>query len=208
MKAIQRYEEVRKETARKKMNKPKILIPMHSQWCEKIFNGEKRIDVRKTAPKIDAPFEALVYCTKSGGYSYRVRLDENRLAIPEVWNGKVIGSFICDKVDEYTFSNYEAQYRINDIDLVKTCLNHSELRSYGKGKTLRGLHITEPKLFDRPRELSEFGTICKKHGDDRCNDCLYLRVCAYDDCVDTWCGVGNIKPLTRAPQSWCYVREV
>lgn len=189
------------------MTKPKILIPMHSQWCEKIFNGEKRIDVRKTAPKIDTPFEALVYCTKSGGYSYRVRLDENRLAIPEVWNGKVIGSFICDKVDEYTFSNYEAQYRINDIDLVKTCLNHSELRSYGKGKTLRGLHITEPKLFDRPRELSEFRPPCP-HPKDGCEHCLTYGKpwgWTFDEQIGK---ITCTRRITRAPQSWCYVEGV
>ena len=196
------------------MNKPKILIPIHPQWCEKIFNGEKTIEVRRSAPKIDTPFEVIVYCTKGKSFLYKnpnngeLFLDNNggyRGGDYEdrYLTGKVIGSFVCDKVDKYTFSNLEARYRINDVDLAKTCLNHPELIAYGKGKTLRGLHITEPKLFNRPIELSEFGTICKKHGDDRCNDCLYLRVCAYDDCVDTWCGVGNIKPLTRAPQSWC-----
>lgn len=120
---------------------------------------------------------------------------------------------VCDKVDEYSFSNLEARYRINDVDLAKTCLNHPELIAYGKGKTLRGLYITESKLFDRPRELSEFGTVCNRHGSyDECGDCSYLReakgayLYGYD--VDTWCGVGNIKPLTRAPQSWCYVEEV
>lgn len=201
------------------MNKPKILIPMHSQWCEKIFNGEKGIDVRKTAPKIDTPFEALVYCTKGKPYLYRnpnngeLFLDSNggyRGGDYEdrYLTGKVIGSFVCDKIDEYTFSNYEAQYRINDVDLMKTCLNRPELNSYGKGKPLYGWHITEPKLFDRPRELSEFGIPCNKYGDDDCSDCLYLRVHAYDDCIDAWCGVGNIKPLARAPQSWCHVREV
>lgn len=191
------------------MNKPKILLPVHPQWCEKIFNGSKLIEVRKTVPKIDTPFEVLVYCTTVKNMPLGEYVEIHRATGGRIddWNGKVIGSFICDKVDEYTFSNYEAQYRINDIDLAKTCLNHPELRFYGKGKTLRGWHITEPRLFDRPRELSEFGTICKKHGDDRCNDCLYLRVCAYDDCVDTWCGVGNIKPLTRAPQSWIYCDE-
>lgn len=228
MALAQGFEEV------KKMNKPKILIPIHPEWCERIFNGEKTIEVRKTRPKIDTPFEVLVYCTMpkerwSVGHQifhndtlYTLPTGElktgDALELRADWlgkynednflNGKVIGSFVCDKVDEYSFSNLEARYRINDVDLAKTCLNHPELIAYGKGKTLRGLHITEPKLFNRPMELSEFGTICKKHGDDRCNDCLYLRVSAYDDCVDTWCGVGNVKPLTRVPQSWIYVETV
>lgn len=71
--------------------------------------------------------------------------------------------------------------------------------------------MTEPKLFDEPRELGEFYTICNKYGDDSCGDCPYLAVeqCSFpcDDCVDTWCSVDNIKPITRPPQSWCYVED-
>lgn len=191
------------------MNKPKILLPVHPQWCEKIFNGEKTIEVRKTAPKIDTPFEVLVYQTKHKG---------GKAIVNEVLNsvyggGKVIGSFVCDWITSYlSFMPYDSDdelcYSISQDELAATCLEPYVLSEYGKRKTLYGWHITEPKLFDRPMELSEFGTICKKHGDDRCNDCLYLRVCAYDDCIDTWCGVGNIKPLTRAPRSWIYAEEV
>ena len=28
------------------MDKPEILISIHPQWCEKIFNGEKTIEVQ------------------------------------------------------------------------------------------------------------------------------------------------------------------
>lgn len=191
------------------MNKPKILIPIHPQWCEKIFNGEKTIEVRKTVPKIDTPFEVLVYQTK---IKFKVRnWQENFQSIvftpnggAEDGNGKVIGSFICDGIDHIHTLGFD------DKMSKQTCLTFGELSRYlgGVNGMFYGWHITETKLFDRPKELSEFGTICKKHGDDRCNDCLYLRVCAYDDCIDTWCGVGNVKPLTRAPLSWIYVEEI
>lgn len=39
----------------------------------------------------------------------------------------------------------------------ETCLLCDEIAHYGKGKPLYGWHITAPKLFDKPRELSEFG---------------------------------------------------
>lgn len=196
------------------MNKPKILIPIHPQWCEKIFNGEKTIEVRKTVPKIEPPFEVFVYETLGKRTSCRQCVLFPMCALRSQFGcyegtGEVVGSFMCDKVDEYSFSNLEARYRINDVDLVKTCLNHPELIAYGKGKTLAGWHITEPKLFDEPKELSEFGTICKKDGSyDECHNCPYLRVSEEYYDTDIWCGVGNIKPLTRAPQSWIYVETV
>ena len=130
-----------------------VMLSLRPQWCEKIFNGSKTIEGRKSRPSIDMPFKVYVYQTKHKG---------GKAIVSEVLNsvyggGKVIGSFVCDRIDEYTFSNYEARYRINDVDIAKTCLTHPELIAYGKGKPLYGWHITEPKLFDKPRALSEFG---------------------------------------------------
>ena len=77
-----------------------VLISIQPQWCEKIFNGEKTIEVRKTAPKIEMPFTVYVYQTKikgKKGDSFMVvdALNEN------LGCGKVIGSFVCDSVEEY-----------------------------------------------------------------------------------------------------------
>lgn len=159
------------------MNKPKILLPVHPQWCEKIFNGEKTIEVRKTAPKIDTPFEVLVYQTK---IRFKVRdWQENFQSIiftpnggAEDGNGKVIGSFVCDKVYKIVPDGeyYSNGYDIDDDMLSETCLGRGYLTGYGLGYTLYGWHITAPTLFDKPRELSEFG-------------------------------------ITRAPMSWCYVEQ-
>ena len=41
-----------------------VLMSIHPKWCEKIFNGEKTIEVRKTAPKLETPFKVYVYQTK------------------------------------------------------------------------------------------------------------------------------------------------
>ena len=41
-----------------------ILMSIRPEWCEKIFNGEKTIEVRKTAPKLETPFTVYVYQTK------------------------------------------------------------------------------------------------------------------------------------------------
>lgn len=35
-----------------------VMLSLRPQWCEKIFNGSKSIEVRKTAPKLfDKPRE-------------------------------------------------------------------------------------------------------------------------------------------------------
>lgn len=74
-----------------------ILMSIQPKWCELIFNGQKTIEVRKTYPKLDRPFIVYVYQTKHKG---------GKKIVSEVLNsvyggGKVIGSFVCDRVEEY-----------------------------------------------------------------------------------------------------------
>lgn len=252
----------------------KILLSVHPKWCKMIFNGKKTIEVRRTRPKLEPPFEVLVYCTKHKltktkcMHSYLHKNEPKACGergVIETWSeigdvqvnfnlaetyrsygmhGKVIGSFVCDRVEEYegefwdddTYERIQEPWEPSDfaeygeyeydtigengefygkgIELSKqSCLSWNELRKYvGQGlKDFYGWHITEPKLFDKPKELSEFGTVCNRYENDECDDCPYLQVYVNsypcDDCVDTWCGVDNIKPLTCPPQSWCYVEE-
>lgn len=42
----------------------KILLVVHPKWCKMIFNGKKTIEVRRNRPKLEPPFEVLVYETK------------------------------------------------------------------------------------------------------------------------------------------------
>ena len=73
--------------------------------------------------------------------------------------GTVIGSFVCDKVYKIVPDGeyYSNGYDIDDDMLSETCLGRGYLTGYGLGYTLYGWHITAPTLFDKPRELSEFG---------------------------------------------------
>lgn len=211
----------------------KILLSVHPKYCELIFNGKKTIEVRKTRPKLKPPFEVLVYMTKPKkrlieiikdgddiygdiyhGKMLFIKMD--RPVYDKNWNdvsGKVIGSFVCDKVYKIVPDGeyYSNGYDIDDDMLSEMCLGRGYLTGYGLGYTIYGWHITEPQLFDKPKELSEFGTVCNRYENDECDDCPYLQVYVNsypcDDSVDTWCGVDNIKPLTRPPQSWCYIEE-
>lgn len=142
-----------------------VLISIQPKWCEKIAKGEKTIEVRKTAPKCETPFKCYIYMTQGklkdlGIYSEWVY--KNRM--------KVIGEFICDKVDEYNFHNgltefnsmglplrIYGSYLIFADDYKSMCLSYDEVKNYGKGKTLYGWHISDLKIYDKPRNLSEFG---------------------------------------------------
>lgn len=207
-----------------------VLISIKPKWCEKIChqigeeNGnpvyEKRVEIRKSKSSCEVPFKAYIYCTQSGKYIdgkqvmniWMNRGTDNRY----IGNGKVIGEFVCDKIDTYYYRNmdypipkfegddsvYEVGngYYITSGELEKTCLTYEELEDYGKGKTLYGWHISDIVIYDKPKELSEFYTkkicnSCKKSGYES-------TACMYDeDCKVP-------VPITRAPQSWCYVEEL
>lgn len=43
-----------------------VLISIRPERCEKIINGKKTIEVRKTAPKCGVPVRCYIYCTTGG----------------------------------------------------------------------------------------------------------------------------------------------
>lgn len=182
-----------------------VLISIRPEWVEKIVNGEKTIEVRKSAPK-EVPFKAYIYCTKGNAQSRC---------------GKVIGEFICDKVDKiiplrHTYYNYIGvpianviEYGIWNDDLPQMCLTKKEIYNYGKGKMLYGWHISDLKIYDKPRELSEFRKPLDRVWGSYCNDycdrgCISFGSTDYS-CNDYW---NWEKGLTRPPQSYMYVEEL
>lgn len=202
-----------------------VMLSIKPQWCEKIASGEKTIEVRKSAPK-EVPFKAYIYATKpkkfykcgpistsdellwfangkveiGNGFKFWADGDEY-----QGLSGRVIGEFICDKVDKYTFSSYEAEYRVNHIEQEMMCLNHPDLIRYGGGKTLYGWHISDLKIYDKPKELSEFYTI-DESGGDCCCGCVYHET-PIEEMPCKTC-TGERRYLYRPPQSWCYVEEI
>lgn len=187
-----------------------VLISIRPEWVEKIVNGEKTIEVRKSAPK-ELPFKAYIYCTKDrknllpiehGKVLEKVNFWENTDAYYGF--GRVIGEFICDKVDEYTFSHYEAEYRVTHVEQKAMCLNQPELIRYGKGKTLYGWHISDLKIYDKPKELNEFFTIADES--DYCCGCVWHETPLFEMPCRTC--TGERKYLYRPPQSYMFVEEV
>lgn len=199
-----------------------VLISNRPKWCGKICheigkdeNGkpiyEKRIEVRKTAPK-EVPFKAYIYMTKKKPYMLTFAGNGKM----RVHNGMVIGEFICDKVykiepifsfydcysgyDDSSDCSYFEDYSIDNERLKKTCLTQQDLCVYGNGNRLYGWHISNLKIYDKPKELSEFFKPCptKEKGDCLSCDCL----------ADNDYGGVCTNNLTRPPQSWMYVEEI
>ena len=189
-----------------------VLISIQPKWCELIASGKKTVEVRKTKPKLVTPFKCFIYETKV----YDTVFGKGKPKKLCVGGGKVIGEFVCDKIyditphfDTPTFPN---QY-ICEWDYGKDfdCLSFEELTSYLNGRQGYGWHISDLVIYDEPRGLSEFCTPewfrdCEK----QCDSMERLRCPTKDsrkvDKMCDWCRRGG-KPITRPPQSWCYVER-
>ncbi len=191
-----------------------ILQPIKPQYCELIASGKKTIEVRKTRPKLQTPFKVYIYCTKDKTPFLLPTYSKGNLTDSDIWqngNGKVIGEYVCDDIVELEYDELEECYMFKDcyggyiLDevLSNSCLSYDEICKYGKGKTLYLWHISDLKIYDKPKELSEFRHLCI--GD--CDGCKYsfLEEGGYFYSEPKLRCDNKIK---RPPQSFCYVEEV
>ena len=167
-----------------------VLIAIRPQWVEKIANGEKTIEVRKTAPK-EVPFKCYIYETQ--GRTETPWVDEDGHFIYK-GRGQVIGEFICNNASELDY----VYYWNNGYEFA-TCLTYRQVADYGKGKTLYGWHISDLKIYDTPKELSEFSRPCSYSG-----LCFSCKRTSFKKDGNLLC---NTK-ITRPPQSWMHVEDL
>lgn len=177
-----------------------VLISIKPEWVEKITSGKKTIEVRKTAPK-EVPFKAYIYCTKTKNkwstcdYEGAYQNSKGEIVYAQQ---HIIGEFVCDKVyliknqgNRFVVAN-EAQGVTNEI-ARQSCLDYYDMDNYLDNKDGYGWHISDLKIYDKPKNLSEF-----KKG---CNGCKER------DTYHCYFYCYGKRPLTRPPQSWCYVEE-
>lgn len=186
-----------------------VLISIRPQWCQKIASGEKTIEIRKTRPKLETPFKCYIYCTRDKHLAFMQNQTGTNLiacmdvdaAIPvggAIGNGKVIGEFTCDRIDRLTPADEPyGIYDIGDDYVLQTCLENGALWDYGHGTPLYGWHISDLRIYDTPKKLSEFKTLCRVDAD--CCACPYYNYTKMD------C---DGRVIGRPPQSWCYVDDV
>lgn len=165
---------------------------------------EKRIEVRNTAPQ-EVPFKCYIYETK-GQY---VKFTHGAHTKYGYGRGKVIGWFICDRIicSQAYFDSQGKNHLTNVFpdDIKKTCLDEYDLWDYIAGKAVKAnqmydgylWHISDLKIYDKPRELSEFRKPC-----DRFLDCCTCRRLVHNEYMS--CD----NKITRPPLSWCYVEDL
>ena len=197
------------------MNTNEVLISIQPYWVFLIIakamdwniGQEKTIEVRKNYPK-DENWDKTVkiYCSKDKKSFAKIPKEYQPLM--QHFLGKVIGEFMCDKIDEIVSLN--APYmryvtvndKINKLFSDISCLDVDELGAYlGFNKKGYGWHISNLVIYSEPKELSEFWKA------DKCpytsnNGCTYAYHCFRSGQVKR-CG----ETLTRPPQSWCYIKE-
>ena len=228
-----------------------VLISIQPKWCELIASGKKTTEVRKTRPKIETPFKCYIYCTNNKDMLWVLQKNERTYTdkLTSIFdakdvggatkaNGKVIGEFVCDRVQEYesefvdddcfeTIASIDRDedgdatgwYEwTNDSDIPyistyfyqKCCVPYEELKKYiGLGfTTFYGWHISDLVIYDKPKELSEFRTICEGLKPYQCDECEYSYSENTESGSYSECCCNNLKPLKRPPQSWRYVEGV
>ena len=163
-----------------------VMLSLRPQWCEKIFNGSKTIEVRKSRPSIPTPFKVYVYMTKHKWIFKLLPFLKNRFA-------KVIGEFVCDRVFELKingddYGNYWHEWD-DEGDIQDMCLSYEELETYLGKSVGYGWHISDLKIYDKPKELVEFGNYKTE----------WVQWYHSDDKV--------FYPLKRMSGSWCYIEE-
>ena len=191
-----------------------ILLSIKPKYVALIASGKKTIEVRKSAPK-EVPFKAYIYCTKGkDGYEWLYRVDNNGYGKAQSWHGKVIGEFICNEVEEFHEWELSPQGKFADFErerlenfLTAACLSEEEVVRYRENlpyfKPLYGWHISDLKIYDKPKELSDFYRPCSYSG--ICYSCNRFRPN----------GTPNDEPndfcdgeITRPPQSYMFVEEL
>lgn len=206
-----------------------VLISIRPKWCEKIANGEKTIEVRKTRPKLETPFKCYIYCTvEMAGYDALWVLDAptrekySFMAVAAYLenpkgankgNGKVIGEFTCDRIQSFDSAYSEWAYAVapsgsvmpmhetKALELCQKdgCLSDDDVLSYFGDEDWKA-------YFWHIADLRIYDTPRElsefRRATDPCDSCHAEYTWECTGCKKL---SGDIK---RPPQSWRYVEAM
>lgn len=183
-----------------------VLISIQKEHNVNIFDGSKHFEGRKTLPAIiplgnhidnsttynpsDSDVICYVYEPKAGGGC-----------------GKVVGQFVCDFAQTFHTSFADMKRVAKAL-----CVTEEFAKQYFNRERGYMLRVCVPERYEKLKELSEFTSPewfrdCEK----QCPDMERMRCPVGDsrkaDKMCGWCRKGG-KPITRPPQSWCYVEEI
>lgn len=159
-----------------------IMISIRPEWVEKILNGEKTLEIRKSFPKEECIVE--LYCTKgdrtlafdefSGiltGYPKYELLPKERKTYTPKLNGKIVARWHQKKCDKIEICDPDillnGEQKSPDYFKKFACLTCEQLMEYiGCGQdngwekewdTGYSWHIDNLEIYDTPKELADFG---------------------------------------------------
>lgn len=179
------------------------MMSIQPKWCDLILRLIKSKELRTRIFNCELPVKVIMYETL--GLCETPTLVDEDGHISYKGRGKVVGEFICDKVDKFIYKN--GGYLIdNNIEYSvkvrkQSCVSDYDFRRYAKEKTVHALNITDVKQYDRPKELGEFRTACKRYhnGWSGCDE--YCGIAENGQCID------GFKPITHAFKSWRYCQD-
>lgn len=137
-----------------------VLLSIQPNWCKMIWAGMKEVEVRKTRPTLETPFKAYIYCTGHDGWVMK-----SPKAGVQKMDSRVIGEFTCDKIDklvhvgtmmDINILTSDGWYKPADALLQAACLTEETVKKYLQGRNGYGWHISDLKIYDKPRDLDEF----------------------------------------------------
>lgn len=210
--------------------KKAILASTQSIWLEKILNGKKNREMRRTKPQCELPIDVYLGCTKGRPYLWAFDLIKMDSCPNWEWekhfslkrpvfskdldlsplNGKVVGKFTLKTIETVEFDwttltkSGIRRFNFTDDQIAGLCMSVEEANKYALQNTKKDVqlwHIDDLVIFDEPKELSDFPPYFPK----------LERWCHEDsDCSDCPFFISEeecrwLKGLTKAPQSWQYV---
>lgn len=158
-----------------------ILISIHPEWVEKIANGIKKLEIRRSKPRRELPIDALIYCTNGDKELWLSKNDRRcfttmkghapftLVPLQEAYyhlNGKVVGKFRLKKVEEFVYGNavesvdeecVEAKLNHHDFDqlLKQAAMTREQLEAYAPIH-FYAWYISDLEIFDEPKQLEDF----------------------------------------------------
>lgn len=146
-----------------------VLLSVSPYDCEEILKKKLNFVILKTKTRMKVPFKCYIYCRKA-----KLGKAEELL---------YVGNFFSK---EYQLCNQKivGEFICDNIEQVCT--------------PLFNWHISDLKIYDKPKELSEFRKPC-----DHFIDCY--TTCKRKDRKTNLACQGEIK---YPPKCWCYVKEL
>lgn len=186
------------------------IISIHPKWCELIFSGKKKLEVRKRIPNASFPITFYVYQTTDKNWKYNL--------IPSLASkqGKVVGTFTCNDID-----HWESEFWLEDTDVYEA-ITMIEEDEFEPGEYIQTRVFTnewedweiEPE-FEKTllyKDSCVSWNELRNYMKSGLNDFYTIHV----EDVYYFTNPMNISDfknkkgtiMTRAPQSWCYCEPI